>query len=74
MKLRTKIAEDRQRKISTMSIKERSVHEHDSAKVLGGIVLLFMVTNFQETDFIIELLVVVVVSNFDVQFDLKFYF
>ena len=55
MKLRTKIAEDRQRKISI----QRSVHEHDSAKVLGGIVLLFMIChslrlflNFYEMIFI----------------------
>ena len=59
MKLRTKIAEDRQRKISTMSNKERAAHEHDSAKVLGGIVLLFMIChslrlflNFYEMIFI----------------------
>ena len=59
MKLRLKIAEDRQRKISNISFRERSAHEHDSAKVLGGIVLLFMIChslrlllNFYEMIFI----------------------
>ena len=59
MKLRLKIAEDRQRKISNISIREKSTHEHDSANVLGGIVLLFMIChslrlllNFYEMIFI----------------------
>ena len=59
MKLRLKIAEDRQRKISNISHTERSVHEHDSAKVLIGIVLLFtichslrLLLNFYEMIFI----------------------